>query len=110
VTFFNIKVFIIMAHAKKVSKRARRAAETVSSAPEPTAEQEASVVPAVQQLQEQVAQLTRALGIVREAAEEQQVPADRTPVAGSLPAPTVHNLLQSARDPILSEVCYIYHW
>jgi hypothetical protein len=101
------KVVIIMTRGKKVSKRVRRAAETVSTAPEPTAAQEASVDPAVQQLQEQVSQLTRALNLMREATEEQQVPTVRTPVVGGLPAPTVHNLLQSARDPILSEVCYV---
>jgi hypothetical protein len=59
-----------MVRGKKVSKRARRAAEMVSTAPEPTAGKEASVDPAVQQLKEQVSQLTRALNLMREAVEE----------------------------------------
>jgi hypothetical protein len=96
---------------RKASKRAQQAAETVSTvAPvlEPTTVQETSIDPAVQHLQEQVSELTRALGIICEAAEEGQVTADRTTASGGLPAPTVHNPIHNARNMIISVVHYIY--
>jgi hypothetical protein len=89
---------------------AAKAVSTVVPVSEPAQTPEVSMDPAFQQLQEQIAQLTRALGIMREAAEEWQVSADKTPVLDSLPVPTVKNLLQHAGDPIVSEVCYIYCW
>jgi hypothetical protein len=85
----RVHLFIIMTRSKKTSKRARTAAETVSTVvpvPEPAQTPEVSVDAAFQQLQEQVVQLTRALGMMPEAAEERHV-------SGSLPAPTVKNLL-----------------
>jgi hypothetical protein len=67
--------------------------------------------PSLQQIQEQLAQFSRALQLVtdsREAQGHQQLVAEPVHAVAGLPKPTIVNLLQSARDPEVLEVCHIY--